>query len=165
VRGGIRFTSELPVSRHAELDRLLYFNDNQHKVDRPLREALRRYGSPSMVLGERLIRFSVPHVPSVQTLYAMDESGGAARLAAVSIYTREDRETLSVLFLAVHEDYAHGGADDGKQLAQHLLEVLRESAARTKGILWLRLSYHPKDLRIPVRKPGEEALTQRGARP
>jgi hypothetical protein len=151
--GAIKFTSEYPVARRAELDRLLYFNDNQHKVDGPLREALRRYGSPTMVMGERFIRFSVPHFASVQTVYALDESE-SGRLAAVAIYTRENEETLSVLFLAVHEAYADGGADERKMVAPQLLDVIRANAARTKGIGWVRLSYHPKDLRIAVRKRG-----------
>ena len=144
------------MARRAELERLLYFNDNQHKVDRPLREALHRYGTPTMMVGERLLRFSVPHVAEAQTLYALDDSQDPPRLAAVSIYTREDLETLSVLFLAVHEAFADGGADEGKMLGVQILEVLRANAARTKGIRWLRLSYHPKDLRIAVRKSGPE---------
>jgi hypothetical protein len=106
-----------------------------------------------MVVGKRHIRFSVPHAPSVQTLYALDVSGRFPRVAAVSIYTREDPETLTVLFLAVHEDYAEGGPGGGKMLAPQLLELLHASAARTTGIRWLHLSYHPRDLRIPVRRP------------
>jgi hypothetical protein len=152
VLDGIRFTSELPLFRRAELERLVYFNKNQHKVEARLLEALRLYGSPSMVLGERLIRFSVSKVASVQTLYAFDESRRFPRLAAVAIYTREDIETLTVIFVAVHEDYVAGGPHEGKLLAPRVLELLRASAARTKGVRWLRLLYHPRDLRIPMRK-------------
>jgi hypothetical protein len=148
-----RFTSELPVARRGELERLLYFNDNQHRVDGQLREALHRYGgAPTMLLDGPFIRFAVPRVPSVQTLYALEGSEGASRIAGVALYTREDSETLSLLFLAVHEDYANGGSLEGEKLAPQILDVLRSSAARTKGIRWLRLAYHPKDLRIPIRR-------------
>jgi hypothetical protein len=149
---GIRFTSEFPVSRRAELERLVFFNANQHRVDGQLREALHRYGAPSMVLGEKLIRFAVPKCPSVQTLYALDESDPSERLAAVAIYTREEEETLSLIFLALHEEFADGGARGDRMLAHQVLELLRASAARTHGVRWLRLAYHPKDLRIAVRR-------------
>ena len=151
----IRFTSQLPLSRRDELEGLLYFNENQHTVEGRLREALRQYGSPSMVLGEPFIRFSVPNCPPAQTLYALEEGeDGASRLAGIAIYTREDPETLSVLFVAVHEDYATGGAQEGERLAPQLLDVIRTSAERTRGVRWLRLFYHPKDLRIGIRHGG-----------
>ncbi len=141
------------MARRAELERLLYFNDNQHRVEGQLREALHRYGgAPTMILDAPFIRFAVPQVPSVQTLYAMDESKAPSSIAGVALYTREDTETLSLLFLAVHEEYANGGAREGEGLAPQILDVLRTSATRTKGIRWLRLAYHPKDLRIAIRK-------------
>jgi hypothetical protein len=144
------------VSRREELEGLLYFNDNQGKVEGRLRETLRHYGSPSMVLSEAVIRFSVPNCPPVQALYALDEGGspkGASRLAGVAIYTREDVETLSVLFVAVHESYANGGAREEERVAAQLIDVVRSGAERTRGVRWLRLFYHPKDLRIGLRGP------------
>jgi hypothetical protein len=105
-----------------------------------------------MVMGERLVRFSVSKIGPVQTLYALDEFGRFPKLAAVAIYTREDAETLAVIFVAVHEDYVARGPHGGRLLGPRVLDLLRESAARTKGVRWLRLSYHPRDLRIPVRK-------------
>jgi hypothetical protein len=105
-----------------------------------------------MVMGEKLIRFAVPKCPSVQTLYALDESDPSERLAAVAIYTREDEDTLCLIFLALHEDFADGGARGDRMVAHQVLELLRGSAARTHGVRWLRLAYHPKDLRIAVRR-------------
>jgi hypothetical protein len=150
----IRFTSELPLSRREELDGLLYFNENQEKVEGRLRETLRQYGLPSMVFDGPFIRFAVPRCPPVQSLYALYETGSASRLAGVAIYTREDAETLSVLFVAVHEDYANGGAHEGERVAAQLLDMIRTGAERTKGVRWLRLFYHPKDLRIGLRRRG-----------
>ena len=151
VAGGFRFTSELPLFRRDELEQLVYFNKNQHTVEARLLEALRLYGSPSMVMGERWVRFSISKIGPVQTLYALDECGRFPRLVAVAMYMREDAETLAVIFVAVHEDYVVRGAHGGRQVGPRVLDLLRESAARTKGVRWLRLAYHPRDLRIPVR--------------
>jgi hypothetical protein len=104
-----------------------------------------------MVVGAKLVRFTVPRVPPVQTLFALDESGRLARLAAVAIFTREE-DTISVLFVAVREDYVAGAANEGKKVAPRLLEQISSIASRTKGVRWLRLTYHPRDLRIAVRK-------------
>jgi hypothetical protein len=153
----IRFTSELALSRREELEGLLYFNENQGKVEGRLRETLRHYGSPSMVLGGAFIRFSVPNCPPVQALYALDDpedAKSASRLAGVAIYTREDVETLSVLFVAVHENYANGGTREGERVAAQLIDVIRAGAERTRGVRWMRLFYHPKDLRIELRRGG-----------
>jgi hypothetical protein len=148
----IRFTSELSVARRSELQRLLYFNDNQLRVDTPLRDVVKVYGPPSMVLGDKYIRFTAANSPSVQTIYAVEGAAEDARLVAVVIFVRDEPETISVLYLSVHEDYADGGAKSGEMLGTQVLAMLRSNVARIKGVTSLRLAYHPKGLRIPVRR-------------
>jgi hypothetical protein len=151
VRAGIRFTSELRPSRKGELERLVFFNDNQHRVEPCLVEALRSFGAPSMVIEGDRVRFTVPRVPPVQTIFALDVLRRFPPLAAVAIFTRED-DTLRVLFVAVREEYVSGGRRERRHVGAHLLELLSQIAARTKGVRWLRLTYHPRDLRIEVRR-------------
>ena len=153
MKRDVRFTSVLPVSRRDELERLLFFNENQHKVEASLLDALRRYGAPRMTFDDGCIRFVVPKLPAVQTLYALDDADVPPTLAAVAIYTREDFETLAVLFFAIHERYAGGALHEGEMLSARLMDLLRASAARTRGVRWLRLPYR-QDVRFPVR-PGD----------
>lgn len=150
MKPSVRFTSVLAQTYRDRLERIVYFNEQQHKVRGPLLDAIHRYGSPKVIVSEGLLRFAVPAFAEVQSLYALDEIADPPTLAAAVIYTRESVETLVVLYLAIHEDYAAGGAHAEEMLGAQIIELLRANAARTKGIRWLRLLY-PKDIRISVR--------------
>jgi hypothetical protein len=151
TKGALRFTSDVPASRKDEVERLVFFNENQHRVEARLREALQTFGAPAIVVEMGRVRFTVGRAGRVQTIYAMDESRRIPQLAGALLFTRESAATMTVLFVAVREDYVWGGARAAALVAPRLLEVAGEIAARTRGVAELRLAYHPRDLRVPVR--------------
>ena len=65
------------------------------------------------------------------------------------VYTREDN-VLAVLFLAVHEDYAHGGVKAAENLFFSILNEVRGIARRIKGISSLKLYLANPPIAVPV---------------
>lgn len=150
----VRFSSVLPKAYREKLERLVFFNEQQHKIESALLRALERYGTPKVTVDDGgHLRFTVRAFPAAQSLYAFDDATDPPTLAAAAIYSREGDDTLVLLFLAIHEAYAAGGEHAGEGLGAQLIEVVRANAARTKGVQWLRLLV-PKDMRISVRPRG-----------
>jgi hypothetical protein len=129
----IVFTSKLSPSYKAELERLLFFNQNQQKAQEDVPLLVERYGMAHVeVLPDRL-RVVLDASPEPQTLYAIEQSDDAERLVGVMAYLREGH-TLSLVIAAVHEEYAGHHADRQEPLVTQMVAVLRDVARRVKGI-------------------------------
>jgi hypothetical protein len=99
----------LPVAYRDELERIVFFNPEQGRVTASLLDSVRRYGVPSIVEDGSLLRFRVPAFGTIQSLFALDESEQPVRLAGVVMFVRETADTMRLLHVAIHEDYAGGG--------------------------------------------------------
>ena len=133
----IAFTSVLGPEHKQELERLLFFNDNQAKVSEAVVRIAERYGTPRVhVAGERL-RVGLESAQP-QTLFAVRPAGGGVEPVGVMVYTREE-DALVVLFLAVHEHYASRGPKADQRLLMRMTAELRTIARRVKGITSLVL--------------------------
>ena len=132
----IAFTSVLGGEHKQELERLLFFNDNQAKVSDAVMRVAERYGTPRVqVVGERL-RVGLESVQP-QTLFAVRRTANGGEPVGVPVgvmvYTREE-DALVVLFLAVHEHYASRGPKADRRLLLRMTAELRGIARRVKGI-------------------------------
>jgi len=56
----IRFSSTLPLVYRDELERIVFFNPDQHRVADSLLAAVSHFGAPSIVQDGNSLRFSVP---------------------------------------------------------------------------------------------------------
>ena len=157
---GIEFTSIVDPSQREELERLLFFNQNQDKVQEELPLLIRRYGMARVIVSNDRLRVVLDSSPEPQTLFALEEAGvaspqtdgsipqnpahlaeragtkksdGPDRLVGVMVYLRE-HDTLSLIIAAVREDYAGARSDRKEPLARSMVDVLREIARRVKGI-------------------------------
>ena len=127
----IAFTSVLAQDYRDELERLLFFNENQSRVTDEVTRVAKRYGIPRVnVVADRL-RVEVASKTATQTLYAVES--GNQRPIGVAVYTRED-SALVVLFVAVHEDYAASGTESKRGLMVKFVSELRRIAKRVRGI-------------------------------
>lgn len=145
-------TSRLDVAHRDELERLLFYNGNQLKVRRGASLAIERYRAPRVSVEGGRLWVTFDSGIATQCLFAMDRAGPDGRPVGTAVYTRE-ADALAVLLLAVHEDYARGGARAGAMLFARLVDELLCVARRIKGIATVRLFLADPPIALSVRRP------------
>jgi hypothetical protein len=158
----IRVSSILPVTYRGELERIVFFNQEQNQVTKPLLDSLHRYGIPTIVEEDACLRFRVRAFGRLQSLYAFDETTAPARLAGVAMFVRESPTSIVVLHLAAHEDYTTRGKWSNASVVVQLLIAIRGASLRTRGIETLRILY-PHEIRLQLH-PTDGADRNRRAR-
>jgi hypothetical protein len=129
----IVFTSTIHSSYKAELERLLFFNQNQQKAREDVPLLVERYGMAHVETCREQLRIRLAASPEPQTLYAMEQTDGAERLVGVMVYLREG-DTLSLVIAAVHEDYAGQRSGSQPPLVARMVALLHDVGRRVKGI-------------------------------
>ena len=149
----LRFSSMLPVAYRDELERIVFFNPEQGRVTASLLDSVRRYGVPSIVEDGSLLRFRVPAFGTIQSLFALDESEQPVRLAGVVMFVRETADTMRLLHVAIHEDYAGGGDRADAWVTPRLMAAVWSACRRTRGITTLHLPY-PREAQVRLQPAG-----------
>ena len=135
----IQFTSVLGSEYRRQLERLLFFNPQQHRARAAILEAIEGHGVPQVVLEDGRLRVKLDSGCEVQTLFAVDHRGLNSKLAGVMVYTRSDLDTLLLLHIAVAEDHLLRGRFGEERLVERFVGQLREIAARVNGVRTVRL--------------------------
>lgn len=131
----LRYTSTLNPEYNEELERLMFFNPRQHTALDAIENSLEQFGSPSVYNDGGCLRVKVEKLDGVQSLFALDGD----TLVGVLVYSRVLFERLTVLHIAVDQDYSSDGKFAHHMLVMRLLELLRDNARRIKGIESIRL--------------------------
>jgi hypothetical protein len=131
----LRYTSTLQPEYSEELERLMFFNPGQQNALATIVDSLERFGSPSVYDDDGCLRVKVEKLAEVQTLFAMDGDS----LAGVLIYSRILHERLTVIHIAVGQDYSSHGKFAHDMLVMRMLALLRNNARRIKGIESIRI--------------------------
>ena len=134
----LRYTSTLTPEYGEELERLMFFNPGQQTALAAIVDSLERFGSPSVYDDDGYLRVKVEKLDEVQALFAMDGD----RLVGVLVYSRVLLERLTVIHIAVGQDYSSHG-----KFAQRMLELLRNSARRIKGVETIRIMCSDNQIR------------------
>ena len=130
----LRFTSTLKPEYGEELEQLIFFNPGQHAMYAAIVASLEKFGSPSVYTDNGCLRVKVEKLDDVQTLFALDGD----TLAGVLVYSRVLPEHLTVIYIAVDQDYSSNGKFAQKMLVIRMFESLRDSARRIKGVQSIR---------------------------
>ena len=131
----LRYTSTLKADYIEELERLLFFNPGQQDALAAIMDSLETFGSPSVYNDNGGLRVKVEKLDEVQTLYAMDDE----TLVGVLVYSRIMLDCLTVLHIAVNEEYSAHGKQAKSMLVMRMLDLLRNNARRIKGVETIRL--------------------------
>ena len=131
----LRYTSTLKPEYSEELERLLFFNPGQQDALAAIMDSLDTFGSPSVYTDSGVLRVKVEKLDEVQTLYVMDDD----TLVGVLVYSRVTLECLTVLHIAVDEEYSAHGNNANSMLVMRMLELLRKNARLIKGVKTIRL--------------------------
>jgi hypothetical protein len=126
----LRYTSILKPDYSEELEQLMFFNSGQQAALAAIMDSLETFGSPSVYVEGGSLRVKVEKLDEVQTLYALDDD----TLVGVLVYSRISLERLTVIHIAVNEEYSAHGKLAHNMLVMRMLELLRNSARRIKGV-------------------------------
>ena len=74
----------------------------------------------------------------VQSLFAVEQGEATPQPVGMVVYTRE-QDTLAILFVAIHEDYASSGVHADAMLFLRIVDEVRNIASRVKGIASIKL--------------------------
>jgi len=145
----IRISSQLRGTFRDELERIVFFNREQTLVRDTLVALVQRYGVPAIVEEEGLLRLRADAFGMLQTLYAIDSTEEPERLVGVAMFTRVRRSSMTVLHLAVHEDYTSQGKWHAEGILAQLVTTIRNLSLRTRGVRSLRILY-PREVRLAL---------------
>lgn len=139
MRTTVRFESRVASEHRGKLERLLFFNGCQSRVAEAIVDAIDKFGPPEIHADAGFLRVKVAGLPDVQSLFAIDPSNGAP--IGVAVYTRPDLEHISVLHVGLAEEYCAGGERESANLLLKLMQEIRRSSRRVKGVRRLRVHY------------------------
>lgn len=127
------FTSSLGAECRDELERLLFFNDNQARASEGVAAVVRQFGTPRVTVEGTRLRVGLGSHVAAQSLYVLLPGSGRNRLIGAVVYTRRD-DTLLVLFVAVDGQYSSRGERRGRMLLVRMIAELKCLASRIRGI-------------------------------
>lgn len=131
----LQYTSILNAEYNNALEELMFFNPGQENALAAILDSIDTFGPPSVYIDSERLRVKVEKLDEVQTLFALDDN----KLVGVMIYSRLLAECLSVIHIAVNEDYASTGINANRMLVMRMLDLVRNNARRIKGVKTLRV--------------------------
>ncbi|MFO1468757.1 MAG: hypothetical protein U1F35_20310 [Steroidobacteraceae bacterium] len=137
MSSAIWITSKLPPAQRAALERLVFFNANQHRVRGGIEQSIRTYGAPEIYEHEGALRVRVGSVRDVQTLYAVHETG---RPVGVAVFVRLEQDRFVVLHVVV-EPRGELESGLGNPVLLRLMNEIRRAARITRGVDRIELPY------------------------
>ncbi|MBX7079823.1 MAG: hypothetical protein K1X88_11585 [Nannocystaceae bacterium] len=129
----ILFTSRLLPVHKPELERLLFFNENQARVVDGVAHVAQRYGIPRIRVDGEQLRVVLATGLEPQALYVVARGELGDDPVGVMIYIRED-DRLIALFVAVHEEWSARGSRGDAMIAVKLVDELKAIARRVRGV-------------------------------
>lgn len=140
----MRFVSILPKALRSELEDLLYFHPEQGRFQKTIMDSVSRYGAPAILpdaSGEGIV-VAIGSLGPVQCLFAMDSGpDGREHLAGAVLFHRPSSDRVDVLHIVVAPEYLLGSDYPGGSLAIELIEAVRNSARKIKGVEAVALHY------------------------
>ena len=132
-------TSQVDSRWHAVLERMLFFNDQQHTVRARVAAAVEQYGLLQIHEEGGCLRLRLERLPEAQALYCVLPDG---RPVGCIVYSRDAADRFLVLHVAVEPAYtARGGLADGGDILLKMVGAVRAAARRTRGVERVDLLY------------------------
>ena len=123
---------------HSMLERLLFFNDQQHAVRARVAAAIEAYGALRIVEENGSLRLRLERLAQAQALFCLLPDG---RPVGCVVYSRDAADRFLVLHVAVEPAFsARGQFADGDVLLR-MIGAVRAAARRTRGVERVDLLY------------------------
>jgi hypothetical protein len=137
----IDFSSKLPRHYLDALENLFFFNENQSDFMKTIEKSIERFGAPKIVIEGKYLRFKIGSLNNVQCLFAFDCKAEDANLIGLIIYFRNTINNMTILHIAIDEDYTISGRFSNQMLAVKLINKVKEIALKIKGVEILSIAY------------------------
>ncbi len=144
------FLSKLNANYREALEGLLLFNEKQSDYIDDIAKSIETYGAPEVVNEKETLRIKIGSLGDVQCLFALDSKAEDANLIGLIIYFRCTYNNITVLHIAVDKDYTFDGNFSAKNLTWQLIEKVKASAVKIKGVESVIISY--RDITFPIRQ-------------
>ena len=139
--GTILITSRLGEDYIGDLERVMFFNPKQQYAENAIRNCVENYGIPEIITENGYLRIRLKSFSIAQTLYLIDRTDLEDTLAGAIVYVRDGTDDLSILHVAIAEEYILRGPVITARLIWDLLRHVIESASRISGIKNINLVY------------------------
>ncbi|HVV00531.1 MAG TPA: hypothetical protein VHH88_04160 [Verrucomicrobiae bacterium] len=136
----ITFASSAPRECREQVEDLLFFNPRQQKVRKGIQDSVARFGLPRLVETPAGVSVRVGE-HETQALFAFDRDRENRAPAGAVIFLRTLPEEITILHVAVEDEYALQGASEGSGLGVALVEKVKEIARRIAGVKRLTFFY------------------------
>lgn len=147
------FTSSLGTAHRDDLERLLFFNENQERASEGVSFVVQRYGTPRIQVVDERLRIGLDSKVDPQSLFVVTRVRGEARPIGVMVYTRE-KQSLVVLFVVVDGNYSSRVIKGQGMLLVRMIREIKAIAARVRGISTVLVYMgRPTPTRINIRRP------------
>ncbi|MEM9454034.1 MAG: hypothetical protein AAGF11_07635 [Myxococcota bacterium] len=127
------FTSILGAEHRDDLERLLFFNENQARASDGVSFVVERYGTPRIQSDNERLHVALDSSVQTQTLFVITRVRGEIRPIGVVVYTRE-ADTLVVLFVAVDSEFSGRGIRGHGMVLVRMIGEIKAIARRVRGI-------------------------------
>jgi hypothetical protein len=149
----IRYTSKLASEHLEELQELMFFNENQHQFLSGIVSSIEEFGEPIVKGDDGVLRIHTSRMGEVQALFAVEESADAARPVGVMVHVRNADDTITLLHIGVHKDFASDGPRSEEMVTLNLFQRLIKVGKQIKDIRKIVVLYGPGDsTEIPIRR-------------
>jgi hypothetical protein len=145
------FRGRLDSSYRAALERAVFFNPSQRETERGIAEGVELYGTPMIVSDPEGLHVVVSRRQDAQCLFALTSRPGHVTLAGIIVFLRTSRDELTVLHVAVADDFGRK-RDASLAVVVALVGAVRAIAHRLRGVKRLRMLYL-RDRSVPVARP------------
>jgi hypothetical protein len=144
----IYFKTEIDKRYRDELDRLFYFNGNQKKWEEAIERSIEEYAYPKLKEKKGKIAIGFENMSIGQTLHILDSDRPDAALIGVVIYTRESKNTITIIHLVLHERCREILKKSGVNISLIVIQSLIPIFKKLKGVNKLRFYYTDKIIHI-----------------
>lgn len=139
--------SDLDKSYKTDLENLLFFHPDQGKVASGIIASIDIFGLPKIIIVNDIIKVKVGEIEDVQNIFLLDNQEKSPVLAGVMIFFRENDSTITLLHLAVNDNYSLSSLNQDS-LAFTLIDKLKEIAKIIKGVDRIKIIYSKKNIRL-----------------
>lgn len=131
-----------------QLEKLLFFNRFQRRYLNEIDVSIKRFGLPRIIDSQKGLYVDIENLKDAQTLFVLNESDEI--LIGVMIFFRENISTITLLHIALNEEFITSSNKNETIVIKLISELLR-IAKSIKGVKFLKVLYSSQFKLLKVR--------------
>lgn len=136
------FSSKLDSKYRHDLERILFFNQNQKDYISKISGTLEKFGFPKLIENDGIVKIEIEDLPGTQNIFARDDDKEDANLLGVLIFYRLSVKDVVVLHLAVTEEVSSKGSFYDQYIVMRMINRLKAEVRKIRGIENIKIAYN-----------------------